>query len=403
MTTTITRPESATRTAITPDQRAVGTSGAPIAVPRSAGPAALLVEARHQAVRRRPEAEAGRRRRRRLASASSAARSTGSSAPTAAGKSTLIRLISTLLTLDDGRVEVFGHDVEREEMAVKRLINRVSVDAAFFKKLSPYREPRLRRPPLRPRRPRRATKSIRILARLGISEKRLGRPLEQMSRGMQQKVAIARALLTSPTLLLLDEPTTGLDPRSKLDVQAFVEELRDDARRDDRAHHARPRRGGPPLRPDRDPRLRTPGRGRDAGGAQGPGRRSTTACQPTLEIGLHDLHRPLARRRRRGGRDEDDGEEMNADAPRRGRPAPVPTDHDDRPRREHERADAARIVARAVHDDRVREHQRPTAPDVAAGSSRRERTRSGPASADRSSASARRSPPTRSSPPARSR
>jgi ABC-2 type transport system ATP-binding protein len=130
------------------------------------------------------------------------------------GKSTLIRLVSTLLTLDQGRAEIFGHDVERDEMAVKRLINRVSVDAAFFKKLSPYEN---------------LAFAARLygLARLGIAEKRMGSPIEQMSRGMQQKVAIARALLTSPTLLLLDEPTTGLDPRSKLEVQTFIEEVRE--------------------------------------------------------------------------------------------------------------------------------------------------------------------------------
>jgi ABC-2 type transport system ATP-binding protein len=143
------------------------------------------------------------------------------------GKSTLIRLISTLLTIDSGRIEVLGHDVARDEMAVKRLINRVSVDAAFFKKLSPHENlayaARLYGLDARAAR----AESIRILARLGVGEKRLGRPLEQMSRGMQQKVAIARALLTSPTVLLLDEPTTGLDPRSKLDVQTFIEEVRD--------------------------------------------------------------------------------------------------------------------------------------------------------------------------------
>ena len=143
------------------------------------------------------------------------------------GKSTLIRLVSTLLTIDAGRIELFGHDVEHDDMAVKRLINRVSVDAAFFKKLSPHENLAYaaRLYGLDPKRAR--VQAIGILARLGIGSKRLDRPLEQMSRGMQQKVAIARALLTSPTVLLLDEPTTGLDPRSKLDVQEFIEEVRD--------------------------------------------------------------------------------------------------------------------------------------------------------------------------------
>jgi ABC-2 type transport system ATP-binding protein len=142
------------------------------------------------------------------------------------GKSTLVRLVSGLLTLDEGSVSVFGLDLERDELAVKRLINRVSVDAAFFKKLSPMENllfaARLYGLDARAAR----GEATAILARLGIAEKRLGRPIEQMSRGMQQKVAIARALLTSPTLLLLDEPTTGLDPRSKLDVQAFVADVR---------------------------------------------------------------------------------------------------------------------------------------------------------------------------------
>jgi ABC-2 type transport system ATP-binding protein len=144
------------------------------------------------------------------------------------GKSTFIRLVSGLLTLDEGRVEVFGHDLVREEMAVKRLINRVSVDAAFFKKLSPGENLSFaaRLYGLDAKIARREAEGI--LGRLGIGAKRMNRPVEQMSRGMQQKVAIARALLTSPTLLLLDEPTTGLDPRSKLDVQTFIEELQAD-------------------------------------------------------------------------------------------------------------------------------------------------------------------------------
>ncbi len=142
------------------------------------------------------------------------------------GKSTLVRILSTLLIPDTGRVTIFGYDVEKDERMVQRLINRVSVEASFFKKLSPMENliyaARLYNMPGAEAR----AKIKSILVRLGIPRDRIGQPLENMSRGMQQKVAIARAFLTAPIVLLLDEPTTGLDPRSKLDVQTFVRELR---------------------------------------------------------------------------------------------------------------------------------------------------------------------------------
>ena len=186
---------------------------------------ALLIERRQQVVRRRSQAQKPVAAITDVDLRLERGDIHGILGANGSGKSTLIRLISGLLTLDKGRVEVFGHDIERDEMAVKRLINRVSVDAAFFKKLSPM-ENLLFAARLYGLDGKTAkADAVAILARLGISEKRLGRPVEQMSRGMQQKVAIARALLTSPTLLLLDEPTTGLDPRSKLDVQTFIEEI----------------------------------------------------------------------------------------------------------------------------------------------------------------------------------
>jgi len=144
------------------------------------------------------------------------------------GKSTLIRVVSTLLLPDRGTVEVFGLDVIRDELGVKRLINRVSVDAAFFKKLSPMENllyaGRLYGFGARDTH----RKGLEILDRLSITRKVALEPMEHMSRGMQQKVAIARALLTSPVLLLLDEPTTGLDPRSKKDVQRMILGMREE-------------------------------------------------------------------------------------------------------------------------------------------------------------------------------
>ncbi len=147
--------------------------------------------------------------------------------PNGSGKSTLVRCIATLLIPDEGTITVFGHDVLREEMAVKRLINRVSVEASFFKKLTPM-ENLLYGARLYGLGAKEARRRIlEILTRLGLKREDAFRPMEEMSRGMQQKVAIARAFLTQPILLLLDEPTTGLDPRSKREVQAFVRELRE--------------------------------------------------------------------------------------------------------------------------------------------------------------------------------
>jgi ABC-2 type transport system ATP-binding protein len=144
------------------------------------------------------------------------------------GKSTLVRLLSTLLLPDGGSARVFGNDVVRDERAVRGIVNRVSVEASFFKRMSATenlsyaarfyglgrRETRRRIP--------------EILGHVGFPVDRASAPMEDLSRGMQQKVALARALLTSPTLLLLDEPTTGLDPRAKLEVQAFIREMRRD-------------------------------------------------------------------------------------------------------------------------------------------------------------------------------
>ena len=143
------------------------------------------------------------------------------------GKSTLIRILATLMVPDTGTARVFGHDVVADADAVRRRINRVSVEAAFFKELSPWENllyaARLYGT-VEDARPRAES----VLERLGLPADAMDRPMKQLSRGQQQKVAIARSFLTTPSLLLMDEPTTGLDPHSKRDVQRLIEVLRDE-------------------------------------------------------------------------------------------------------------------------------------------------------------------------------
>ena len=143
------------------------------------------------------------------------------------GKSTLVRMISTLLTPDEGSVGVFGLDVSRDELQVRRLINRVSADPSFFRTMSALENLLffgqiygLARAEIKHR-------ATEILGRLDLAD-RMREPMLHLSRGQQQKVAVARAFLTAPVLMLLDEPTTGLDPTSKREVQQFIRRVRDE-------------------------------------------------------------------------------------------------------------------------------------------------------------------------------
>jgi ABC-2 type transport system ATP-binding protein len=144
------------------------------------------------------------------------------------GKSTLIRTLSTLVLADAGDVRVFGYDIERDAMLARGLINRVSADPSFFGQMSALENLQFfgRVYGLAPGEIR--ALASQILERLGLGRDHQRAMVKELSRGQQQKIAVARAFLTSPVLMLLDEPTTGLDPRSKRDVQAFVREVQRD-------------------------------------------------------------------------------------------------------------------------------------------------------------------------------
>lgn len=147
--------------------------------------------------------------------------------PNGSGKSTLIRMLSTLILPDSGELRIFGLDVVKDSLKVRRRINRVSVDAAFFKRLSAWENLNYaaRLYGFSPKQVKQ--RAIEILTSMNFPRQKMDQSLEDLSRGMQQKVAIARALFTSPVLLLLDEPTTGLDPVSKRQVQEYILKVRE--------------------------------------------------------------------------------------------------------------------------------------------------------------------------------
>jgi len=148
--------------------------------------------------------------------------------PSAAGKTTLIRLLATQLMPDSGEIRIFGLDPTRQPLQIQRLINRISVEASFFKRLSVLENLLYgaRLYGLSGSDTRQL--AIELLARFGLEGEVIHQAMETISRSKQQKVAIARALLSRPRLLLLDEPTTGLDLWSRMEVEAVIRELRQD-------------------------------------------------------------------------------------------------------------------------------------------------------------------------------
>ena len=155
-------------------------------------------------------------------------RITGILGANGSGKSTLIRILATLLTPDAGTASVFGYDVVTQAAEVRRHINRVSVEASFFKEMSPWENMLYAARLYGGGGEGTRARVEAMLERLGLPLDTLDKPMKQLSRGQQQKVAIARSFLTSPSLLLMDEPTTGLDPRSKREVQDLVRSIRRD-------------------------------------------------------------------------------------------------------------------------------------------------------------------------------
>lgn len=143
------------------------------------------------------------------------------------GKSSVIRCISMLLVPDAGAVRVFGRDPFAHSIETRRLIGRVSVDASFWKGLSG--EENLRHTALLFGLPARETmRQVREwLDEFGVPEREQRVPVRTLSRGTQQKLAIVRALMHRPKILLLDEPTTGLDPAARESVQDFIRRWRE--------------------------------------------------------------------------------------------------------------------------------------------------------------------------------
>ena len=144
--------------------------------------------------------------------------------PNGAGKTTTINMLATLLRPDGGTGRVFGHDVVREPHIVRQLIGVTGQFASVDETLSATENLMIFARLLGLSRAVAKTKSADLLERFGLTEA-AKRPLQNFSGGMRRRLDLAASLLAQPPLIFLDEPTTGLDPRTRGQMWDTIREL----------------------------------------------------------------------------------------------------------------------------------------------------------------------------------
>ncbi|MFZ7087383.1 ATP-binding cassette domain-containing protein [Curtobacterium sp. RRHDQ10] len=144
--------------------------------------------------------------------------------PNGAGKTTTISMLATLLKPDAGEARIFGHDVRTDPQAVRRLIGVTGQYASVDETLSATENLVIFSRLLGLSRAASRAKSAELLERFGLTEAAT-RPLKAFSGGMRRRLDLAASLIAQPPLIFLDEPTTGLDPRTRAQMWDTIREL----------------------------------------------------------------------------------------------------------------------------------------------------------------------------------